>query len=159
MNSPKSKSTGIEILPVSPHDLAIRKLIGDLDRLQAGLYPEESNHLDSVDTLLQGNVFFVGACLDDRWLGCGGVKVMPGGYGEIKRLFVSPQARGYGLAKKMVAALENYLREKNIRVVRLETGVLQKEAINLYEQMGYRQVSPFGDYQPDPLSVFMEKTL
>ena len=42
-------------------------------------------------------------------------------------------------------------------LLRLETGVLQPEALGLYRKLGYRERGPFGAYAADPLSVFMEK--
>jgi putative acetyltransferase len=41
----------------------------------------------------------------------------------------------------------------------LETGIYQPEALGLYERAGYVRRDPFGDYAPDPMSVFMQKTL
>ena len=46
-----------------------------------------------------------------------------------------------------------------IRLVRLETGVRQPEALSLYERCGYVRIPPFGGYPDDPLSVFFEKGL
>ena len=46
---------------------------------------------------------------------------------------------------------------EGIAMVRLETGVLQKAAIGLYESLGYCHIQPFGSYLDDPLSLFMEK--
>jgi putative acetyltransferase len=43
--------------------------------------------------------------------------------------------------------------------MRLETGVLQTEALGLYRRLGYQERGPYGDYETDPLSVFMEKRL
>ncbi len=56
-------------------------------------------------------------------------------------------------------ALENHLIEKRVRLSRLETGRKQPEAIRLYKNLGYKERSPFGEYKPDPLSIFMEKEL
>ena len=44
-------------------------------------------------------------------------------------------------------------------LLRLETGVKQPEALTLYSAAGFVEISPFGAYGPDPLSVFMEKRL
>jgi putative acetyltransferase len=46
-----------------------------------------------------------------------------------------------------------------VRELKLETGIHQPEAIALYERFGFVRCGPFGDYQPDPLSVFMDKRL
>jgi len=72
-------------------------------------------------------------------------------------MYVRPQFRGMGLAKAMMTHLEEYARDRGIRIFRLETGIDQHEAIRLYERSGYRRISAFGVYQPDPLSLFFEK--
>jgi putative acetyltransferase len=56
-------------------------------------------------------------------------------------------------------ALENHLVEQARPYARLETGIHQPEAIGLYQKLGYYRINPFGDYQEDPLSIFMEKKL
>ena len=48
---------------------------------------------------------------------------------------------------------------RGVRLFRLETGIKQTEAVGLYRKLGYRERHPFGAYRPDPLSVFMEKSL
>jgi putative acetyltransferase len=85
--------------------------------------------------------------------------VLNDGWGELKRMFVRPALRGQGVAQGILAWLEASVRERGFAVMRLETGVLQPEALRLYERAGYLRRGPFGDYGPDPLSVFMEKHL
>jgi putative acetyltransferase len=53
--------------------------------------------------------------------------------------------------------LEAHARSRGARVVRLETGIRQPEALALYRRRGYGYVPAFPPYDPDPLSVFMEK--
>jgi putative acetyltransferase len=86
------------------------------------------------------------------------VKVFEG-YGEIKRVYVPLNHRGKGIAIAMMEELENHLVKQALNYARLETGIHQTEAIGLYESLGYYRIEPFGDYQEDPLSVFMEKKL
>ena len=62
-------------------------------------------------------------------------------------------------AEAIRRVLEDELRDRQIRLARLETGISQPEAIGLYRRLGYRERGPFGRYRPDPLSLFMEKTL
>ncbi len=149
----------IKIKTVSPHDEAVQALIAKLDTYQNSLYPAESNHLDSIGTLKKENIYFVGAFKSEVLVGCGAVKVKPEAYGEIKRVFVSPQARGQGVSKLMMNHLEAWLLENDISLARLETGIYQTEALSLYERRGYTEIGPFGDYAVDSLSVFMEKKL
>ena len=148
----------LTIKPVDPDRTEVFRLIEQLDAYQSSLYPPESNHLDSIDALSRSNAFFLAAYEGSTICGIGSVKVLED-YGEIKRLYVPPNQRGKGIAVAIMEKLEQHLIEEAIPVARLETGVHQTEALGLYERLGYRRVSPFGDYQEDPLSVFMEKKL
>lgn len=149
----------IRIAEANPNIEEAQKLIGELDAYQTALYPAESNHLDSIEELTSPNVVFVVAYVDDQAVGCGAVKDVNGEYGEIKRVYVSPQARGLGLAKAIMTYLETRALARGIKIVRLETGIHQAEALGLYEKIGYEKRGPFGSYREDPLSVFMEKRL
>jgi len=149
----------IAVIETSPTIPEAKILIAELDDYQSRLYPAESNHLDGLEELAAPNVTFVVARLNGQVVGCGAVKEMRGAYGEIKRMYVSPTGRGHGLAKTMLAYLEQKLLAKGIPLARLETGIHQTEAIGLYERLGYRRIGPFGDYGEDPLSIFMEKRL
>lgn len=143
---------------VSPYLPAAKALISDLDAYQAALYPAESNHLLPLEALSQPHVHFLLAELDGVAVGCGAV-VMLDGYAEIKRMFVPPVQRGQGIARALLAALEGAAREAGLPCLRLETGIHQPEAIGLYGVAGFENCLPFGDYQADPLSKFMEKAL
>jgi putative acetyltransferase len=78
---------------------------------------------------------------------------------EIKRMFVAEQARGRGVGRALLEAVEAAARDRGIRTLRLETGEPQVAAIALYERAGYVRIPPFGEYVNDPTSVCMEKTL
>jgi len=146
---------------VAPDSPGARELIALSDRYMGALYPAASNHLESERALLQPNVCFVGIEADSTLVACGAVKLMAddGVYGEIKRVFVLPAHRGKGHARSIMQALETELRLRRICLARLETGILQPEALALYRALDYRERSPFGAYAPDPLSVFMEKAI
>ncbi len=149
------------IQPVDPGLPAALALIASLDELHVELYPAESNHLDSIETLRQPNVLFLGAFVEDAMVACGAVKRVAddGDYGEIKRVYVHGAYRGLGIAKRLMAELEAHLLKVGVPLARLETGIRQLEAIGMYRRLGYRERGPFGGYRPDPLSVFMEKNL
>lgn len=128
---------------------------------QAEIYPADSINQDDPEYLVSGSMYFIGAYGDEVLLGIGGVKIMhdDGDYGEIKNLFVDPKARGRGVSKIIMQALEDYLVKNGILLCRLETGVSQPESIGLYKRLGYEDRDAYGDYADDPLSVFMEKVL
>ena len=148
----------LTITPVDPDGTDVIRLIEQLDAYQSSLYPPESNHLDSLDELAKSNVFFLAAYSGSEICGIGSVKLIDD-YGEIKRVYVPLNQRGKGIAKAIMEKLEGHLVQKDVAYARLETGIHQKEAILLYEKLGYYRIEPFGEYKEDPLSVFMEKKL
>lgn len=78
---------------------------------------------------------------------------------EIKRMYVVPQARGLGLARRMLAHLERTAAEAGARAMVLETGSAQPEAIALYESSGYTRIESFGHYQWSPKNRCFGKVL
>lgn len=151
----------MQIKSLDPLSAPAAVLLALSDAYMASLYPAESNHMESPSALALPNVLFLGAYLDGELAGCGAVKLMhdDGSYGEIKRVYVLDAFRGRGVSKQLMQALETHLVEQQIPLARLETGISQPEALGLYEKSGYQYRAPFGSYQLDPLSVFMEKRL
>jgi GNAT superfamily N-acetyltransferase len=78
---------------------------------------------------------------------------------EIKRMYVVPEARGQGLSRVMLAALEDRARAQGASRIVLETGEKQPEAVSLYESSGYVRIAGFGHYACAPLSISFEKRL
>jgi DNA-binding MarR family transcriptional regulator/GNAT superfamily N-acetyltransferase len=87
------------------------------------------------------------ARLHDEPVAVGGLKLLADGIGEIKRVWVSPTARGMGLGKRMLAELESRARDHGRTTVRLDTNRSLVEAIALYRSTGYREVPAFNDEQ------------
>ena len=151
--------SGVTIAPESPRQPEVERLIEALDTYQASLYPAESNHFLAIEALAAPDVRFFVARRAGEALGCGALRVHPSGYGEVKRMFVRPEARGLKLGALILARLEAQARAEGLTCLRLETGVHQDAALGLYRAAGFVDRGPFGDYAPDPLSVFMEKPL
>jgi putative acetyltransferase len=133
-------------------------LVLALDRQMQALYPAESNHLLDLASLSGPKVRFYVARLEGLAVGCGAV-VLRDGFAEVKRMYVSPDVRGRGLGRRLFEALIAAARAEGMALVRLETGILSAEALALYRSMGFVERGPFGEYRPDPLSVFMERRL
>jgi len=148
----------LTIKQVDPTQMEAMHLIEQLDEYQSSLYPPESNHLDSIDEMSKSNTFFIAAYSGSETCGIGSVKLIDD-YGEIKRVYVPSNQRGKGIAKAIMRELESHLTKQAVTYARLETGIHQKEAIQLYEKLGYYRIDPFGEYTEDPLSVYMEKQL
>ncbi|WP_395045120.1 GNAT family N-acetyltransferase [Flavobacterium sp.] len=78
---------------------------------------------------------------------------------EIKRMFTLPEYRGKGIAKAILSELENWAREENYTIAILETGCLQKDAISLYQKLGYKIFDNYGQYSGVKTSICMKKSL
>lgn len=149
--------TIIEEKPDSPDAL---KLLSELDEaLWLHPYPPQSRHAFTVEKLLREGVAFFVARFDGEPAACGGVKLFDSEYGEVKRMYVRPVYRGRGLGKAVLNHLANFAAERKVKLLRLETGIYQVEAIGLYESWGFTRRPPFGEYKVDPLSVYFEKRL
>jgi GNAT superfamily N-acetyltransferase len=88
---------------------------------------------------------------DDEPVCGGGLKRLPDGAAEIKRMYVVPAARRRGLARALLGALEDTARALGYEVVRLDTGPRQPYAQALYEASGY---VPIGNFNANPLAAF-----
>lgn len=82
----------------------------------------------------------------DELVGCAGWRLHDGD-AELKRMFTLASARGRGVARKLLTAIEESARLAGCRRVILETGDKQPEAIGLYESAGYRRIPDFGYYK------------
>ena len=93
------------------------------------------------------------AAVDGEVAACGALREASAygdGYGELKRMFVSPAFRGRGLARLVLEELEQIATENGLRRLILETGVRQPEAIGLYRSAGYRRIANYGPYVDEP---------
>ena len=122
------------------------------------LYPPESRHGLDLDTYARPDVALFVARQGGIVLGCGAYRLQRDGSAEVKSMFVLPEARGRGIGRAILAAIEDAVRGR-VTTLRLETGIKQDAAIRLYQSAGFRRRGPFGSYRDDPLSVFMEKPL
>jgi putative acetyltransferase len=149
----------ISIEPEDPRQADTRGLLAEADAYMHALYPAESNHLVDAEALAAPDTLFLAARRGGELLGSIAFRVIGPDHAEMKRLFVRSTARRLGLGRRLLAALEDAARRREITRISLETGIRQPEAIGLYRAAGYRECPPFGQYQPDPLSLFMSKRL
>jgi len=140
-----------------PDQPDVHALIAELDAYLYTLYPADCVYAMDIAALQDPSVCF--AVIRDAAgaaLGCGAIVIKPA-YGEIKRIFVRPAARGRGLARRLIEALEAKAVAQGCTMFMLETGPTQHEALILYRRLGYRERGPFGDYPADQHSLFMAK--
>jgi GNAT superfamily N-acetyltransferase len=89
--------------------------------------------------------YFVVAWLDSEPVGCGGLKLGDRGTGEIKRLWTHRNARGLGIARRVLHRLEQLARDAGMTTLRLDTNRALLEAQTLYRREGYYEIERFND--------------
>jgi putative acetyltransferase len=154
-----TRQTELQIAIEDPSQPEIITLLRDGEEYSAKLYPAESNHHMPLSALRASNVrFFVVRDANGRAVGTGALAI-EGAWAELKRMWVIPEARSLGVSKIILTTLEASARSEGVGILRLETGVENYAALGLYTRAGFKRRDPFGAYQPDPLSIFMEKDL
>jgi GNAT superfamily N-acetyltransferase len=143
----------------SPYSDAAWRLIERLSAELGERYGDDgAGAFSPADVQAPGGAFVV-AWLNGRPVGCGALRPLAWGVGEVKRMFVEEDARRRGVARKILERLEAIAVQSGYKALRLETGVRQPEALGLYESAGYRHVRCYGQYVDNPLSVCFEKQL
>jgi len=128
------------------------------DRLGAGFSPTE-RIFGRVDAFTaEGGAWLVAYDEDGVPVGCGGLRQLAAGVGEIKRMFVAPEARGAGHGRRLLRALELRAAAHGQRRVRVLTTDVLTEAIALYAAEGYRTIQRSAR-DGRPVEIWMEKEL
>ena len=130
-----------------PHSADARWCIGQYiselnERFEAGWDPARSISADA-DELMAPHGLMLVARLRGRPVGCGALKFHRDAPTELKRMWVSRDARGLGLGRRLLVELESHARSSGASVVRLETNRALQEAIQLYRTSGYHEVAAF----------------
>ena len=94
-----------------------------------------------------------------RAVACGGICRFDAERAELKRMYVLPAARGRGLGRAVLEALEGEAERLGYRAIVLETGDRQAEALGLYRSSGYAPIPCYGIYATRELSICFEKVL
>lgn len=148
----------IKIAKTTSENKDFVSLIAALDESLWERYPElKANYWGNNVIELNPNVIVV--YLENKAVACGCFKKYDTNTIELKRMFVSPEVRGMGLAKKVVHELELWARESGFSFSILETLYKQKEAISLYQKIGYTIVANYEPYVGLENSICMKKKI
>ena len=147
----------ISIMAEDPRDDDGVALIAELDAHLSTMYEAQYNYFLGANALAgDETVFLVARDGIGKATGCVALRDHDG-YGEIKRMYVRPEARRQGVGTALLEAAHSVARALDLLNVRLETGDRQTEAIALYERAGYRPCGAFADYPEDsPHNRFFE---
>jgi GNAT superfamily N-acetyltransferase len=154
-------ASAVRIEPCDPRLPAARSCLAAYfaelaGRFEAGFDPAQS--ISAADGELTPPLgLLLIATLHGEPAGCGALKFHPGAPAEVKRMWVAPDARGLGLGRRLLEALEAEAARRGVTMLRLETNRTLSEAIGLYRSAGYREVPAFND---EPYAHhWFEKTL
>jgi DNA-binding MarR family transcriptional regulator/GNAT superfamily N-acetyltransferase len=113
-------------------------------RFDAGFDPAKGKPVGAEDMTPPRGWFFV-ARLDGRPVGCGALVRLGANEGEVKRVWTAPDARGLGVARRIVAAIETAARQAGLKTLKLDTNRALKEAHALYRGLGYAEIARYND--------------
>jgi putative acetyltransferase len=147
-------------IDIRPDDLAgpeMAELIAIHAQTMLAASPPESCHFLPIERLRQPSVSVWSMWEDGALIGCGALKELGDGAGEIKSMHTRAHLRGRGLGRLMLEHILGVARARGYTDLWLETGSMDAfiPARKLYQTYGFRECGPFGDYAEDPSSVFM----
>ena len=155
-DGPASAVPELTISADDPVGTIAQALVDALCGEMAGRYGFAPSPFSMAELTTEGAVFLV-ARLDGQAVGCAALRRLDEQMGELKRMFVSPEARRRGIARRLLVEVERFARQFGYKIIRLETGTLQPEAQGLYQSLGYHRIPSFGSYVHDPTSICFEK--
>ena len=121
----------------------LERYYGELrERFEEGFDPGKSV-VHSLDEFAPPRGCFLVIHADGEPVACGGFTPLSGDAAYLKRMWVAPEARGLGVGRRLLAALEDRARSRGYRFARLETHKALAEARQLYRSSGYAEVAPF----------------
>lgn len=137
----------------------IRALLDEHLHNMYQLSPPESVHALELAALRKPDVTFWTAWSDGELLGCGALKELTPEHGEVKSMRTSMAHRRKGVARALLEHIVEEARRRAYARLSLETGSQPafEPARRLYESFGFTYCAPFGDYRPDPNSVFLTR--
>jgi putative acetyltransferase len=147
----------------SPLSDDVRALVAALNAWALEQTPREFTHHMTVEQMAEPDTtVFIARDATGAAVGMGALKRHGDGLGEVKRMFTRPEARGGGLAARIVDEIETLARQEGLRRLALETGAVASfaPAWRVYERAGFTRCGAFLDYPPDsPHNIYYEKAL
>ena len=151
-------------MQISRGDLSDKRILGLLryhfDKCHE-VTPPGSAHVFDVTRLAAPRVDFWAAWDGDTLLGVGAMKPLDAIHGEVKSMHTAETARRRGVASAMLTHIIESSRARGLTRLSLETGSFGyfEPAVALYKSHGFTECPPFGDYRPDPNSLFLTRVL
>jgi GNAT superfamily N-acetyltransferase len=133
-----------------PASELLEAMVSELEPLYGRIDVPQAPSATPADFAPPGGSFLIGY-EDGEPVCVGGIKRLPDGACEIKRMYVVPQARGRGLARELLEGLEGEARSLGYELARLDTGPRQPHAERMYRAAGYAEI---GNFNANPFASF-----
>lgn len=130
------------------YETELRSIFTERSSQRAANHPEDFRPPTGVFLLLRDA---------GRVLGCGGVRRLDVAVGELKRMYLDPEARGIGLGARLLRELEARAADLGYRTLRLDSRLELTAALRLYRAAGYHEIAPYNDN--DDAQTWMERSL
>jgi GNAT superfamily N-acetyltransferase len=153
-----SESSALTVTTDDPNGEVATRLIHDLCSELSIRYGTPPSPFSPDEALAPGTAFVV-ARVAGQPIGCGALRRIDETTAEVKRMYVAPDGRRRGIARRILHALEELAAGFSYRTIRLQTGLEQPEAISLYESSGYHRTAAYGYHIGDPRSLCFEKAI
>ena len=123
--------------------------------------PPESVHTLDIEALRGPGITFWSVWSENELMGCGALKNLGAGHGELKSMRTAEGHTRKGVAVKILNHIEAVANEMGMTRLSLETGSMPafEPARQLYLRFGFTECAPFADYEEDPNSIHMTKEL
>lgn len=150
--------TAVRIIVASPTDPAAVPLLDTLSNTLSALTGDDGRaSFDPAQADDTGSVFLLALDEADQPIGCGALRPLAAGVGEIKRMYAAPGTKGVGAA--LLAALEGEAERLGYASLKLSTRRVNHRAVDFYRRQGWRETDPFGRYVARPESICMARAL
>ncbi|WBQ05527.1 GNAT family N-acetyltransferase [Kribbella sp. CA-293567] len=146
---------GVQLRRAARADPAVLALTTAQQAELAAIYADDQPQAGPLHPAIE----FILLTVDDTPVGCVGLQPISPGLGEVKRMYVEPTSRGWGLSRLLLAEIESQARARGITTLRLETGTRQQEASALYTHHGYTPTPPYPPFENEPASLCFAKQL
>jgi len=144
------RASSVEIAPEDPvradAQACLAQYFAELDeRFSSGFDPSKGANTKDAEEFAAPRGCLLIARLYGEPVGCGALHTLEPGIGEIKRMWISPRARGLGLGRRLLGELEQVAKKRRLHTIRLDTNGSLTEALQLYRSSGYREIERFND--------------
>lgn len=143
------RASSIELTPADPRsadaERCLQRYYAELAARFPGGFELHADHAPAAEEFAPPAGCMLVVRLFGEPVGCGGIRTLEPGVGEIKRMWISPEVRGMGVGRRLLAVLEEVARARKLRTVRLDTHGSLAEALGLYRAAGYREIPRYND--------------